>query len=180
MYQNVCVAMVKHAEEYVLYVGYDRQDRSRSRFCPGSRRAIEIVDQADIQDRVTVQSVDALRESMPTLPEWLKGTPTLVSRTSRKAMRGTAAIEHLMELTTAATSTTDAAHASNTDSFQNGGAAHSMDGMIVPGEMAHLGVESNFDPINHEDMSRYDDSKKVTDSDLQELLDRRKTSIPPA
>jgi len=146
--------------DYVLYVGYDRSDRTRTRFCPGSRRAIELVDEANMQDQITVQSVDALRESMP-LPEWLKGTPTLVSKESRKAMRGTAAIEHLQSLAVK----------------QPQPAAHSMDGMIAPGESLHLGAESNFEPLQ-EDPSKYDDSRKVTDADLQQLIERRRAAVP--
>lgn len=144
--------------QFVLYVGYDRSDPSRTRFCPGSRRAIELIDGSGLQDKVTVQSIDALRESMP-LPEWLKGTPTLVCKESRKAMRGTAAIEHLRSLTVTQPP------------------AHSMDGMIAPGESLHLGSESNFEPIQ-DDPSKYDDSRKISDSDLQQLIERRRAVVP--
>ena len=152
--------------DHVLYVGYDRSDATR--FCPGSRRAIELVDEAEAQDRVTVQSVDALRQSMTTLPAWLKGTPTLVCKSSKKAMRGTAALEYLRnELVVR--------HA------DAGGATseHGLDGMVAPGEAAHLGLESNFEPLTNDEPSKYDDSRKVTDGDLQRLLERRKASIPP-
>ena len=167
-------------EEYVLYVGYDRADPTRSRFCPGSRRAIEIIDNEDLPARVTVQSVDALRETMATLPDWLRGTPTLVSRKSRTAMRGTAAIEHLQEVARSRGAAGDRTDGGDRmDGGGSGPAAHSLDGMVAAGEMAFLGAESNFEPLQEDDPSKYDDSRKVTDNDLQRLLERRKASVPP-
>lgn len=152
--------------EYVLYVGYDRTDPTRSRFCRGSRRAIELVDAMGKQESVTVQSVDALRESMPTLPAWLRGTPTLVSRETRQAMGGQAAIDHLEAL-------------SRPVEEEEAQAEHGMDGMVASSEKMHLGFESNFEPlVTEEDLSKYDDSRKVTDADLQALLERRKATVP--
>lgn len=154
--------------EYVLYVGYDRSDRSR--FCHGSRRAIEIVDRAGVQDRVTVQSVDALRESMGALPTWLSGTPTLVSRATRKAMRGTAAVEHLQELVASGAE----------EGGEAAAAPGEIQGLVAAGEAMHLGTEQNFEPLPKDDPDKYDDSRKITDADLQRLLDRRKATVPPA
>ena len=156
--------------DYVLYVGIDRNDKTRSRFCPGSRRAIEVIDDANMQDKVTIQSVDTLRENMPNLPEWLKGTPTLVDRASRHAMRGTAAIEHLRNFE-------NKKHRAGVPSSST--TSHSMDGMVAPGEQLHLGAEANFEPIK-EDMSKYSNDSKVSDDDLHSLLQRRQASIPPA
>lgn len=159
--------------DYVLYVGYDRRDRTR--FCPGSRKAIEIVDESGAHEMVTVQSIDALRESVVTLPAWLNGTPTLVCRTTKKAMRGSAALEHLRhELL----QKRPAADASAPNARATG--EHGMDGMVAGSEAAHLGLEANFEPLVQDDPSKYDDSRKVTDNDLQQLLERRKATIPPA
>lgn len=152
--------------DYVLYVGYDRTDPTRTRFCRGSRRAIELVDALGKQESVTIQSVDALRESMPTLPPWLRGTPTLVSRETRQAMSGQAAIDHLEALGQPAAAEEEAQ------------AEHGMDGMVASSEKMHLGFESNFEPLVSEDPAKYDDSRKVTDADLQALLERRKAVVP--
>lgn len=167
---------------YVLYVGYDRRDATMSRFCPGSRHALELIDEASMHDRVTVQSVDALRETMPALPAWLRGTPTLVSRATRKAMRGSAAIEHLRALPGALAERRGAASSAGggEGELASSSSAHGLDGMVAPGEAVHLGAESNFEPLAQEDASKYDDSRKVTDADLQRLLERRKASVPPA
>lgn len=159
--------------DYVLYVGYDRRDGTR--FCPGSRKAIELVDEAGAQDRVTVQSIDALRESVSALPPWLNGTPTLVCRTTKKAMRGSAVLEHLRHELVEKRPAEEAQ--GGTQGTQGG---HSMDGMVAPGEAAHLGLESNFEPLVKDDPDKYDDSRKVTEGDLQRLLERRKATIPPA
>lgn len=158
--------------DFVLYVGYDRSDATASRFCPGSRRAIELIDQAGLQDRVTVQSVDALRESMSALPPWLKGTPTLVCRETRKAMRGTAALEHLSEL---ASKAGEEGHGGGEAS-----ASHGLDGMVAPGEAMHLGTEANFEPLAKDDPDKYDDSRKVTEDDIQRMLERRRAAVPSA
>ena len=182
----MCVSIPKtYMADLVLYVGYDRRDSSRSRFCPGSRLALEVIDDRGMQERVTVQSIDALRESMPALPDWLRGTPTLVCRGTRKAMRGTAAVDHLRSLP---------GEEGDEESAQGGGkggggkggagsAEHGLDGMVVASERAFLGAESNFEPIGggeEEDASKYDDSRKVTENDLQRLIERRKASVPPA
>ena len=150
---------------FVLYVAYDRTDTTHSRFCPGSRRAIEIIDNAGLQDVVMIQSVDVLREKVATLPTWLQGTPTLVDRQSKRAMRGSAALSHLQAL---ASPQVDPAVDSATPN---------MTGMVAPNEAMHLGTESNFEPIQ-EDPQRYNDSAKVSDSDLQKLIERRKANIP--
>ena len=60
-----------------------------------------------------------------------------------------------------------------------GGREATMEGMIAPGESMHLGAESNFEP-EPEDASKYDDSRKITEDDVQRLLDRRQASVPAA
>ena len=157
--------------QYVLYVAYDRADVTRSRFCPGSRRAIELVDEANQQDQVTVQSVDVLRRSVPTLPEWLRGTPTLVCRETRKAMRGTAALDHLRSMRQK--------HHESQSNTRDSAEQEAVEGLVTAREMPHLERESNFEPLVKDDPSKYDESKKITDADLQRLIDRRKAGIPP-
>lgn len=155
--------------DYVLYVGYDRRDATKTRFCPGSRRAIELVDEAGAQDRVMVQSVDALRESVQKLPTWLNGTPTLVCRSTKKAMRGTVALEYLQSQLVE--TSIEPVHAES---------AHGLDGMVSSSEAMHLGIESNFEPLTQDDPKKYEDSKKVSEDDLQRMLERRKAIIPPS
>lgn len=152
---------------YILYVAQDARDPSR--FCPGSRRALALVDEADLGS-VNVQNVNRLREKATALPAWLTGTPTLVSKASKQAMRGTKAIEHLSAL------------ASGKGGGEGGGAKASTDdviGMTLSNETMHLGVEGNFEPTGRDDPSKYDDSRKITDSEVQRFMDRRKAVIPP-
>ena len=112
--------------DYVLYVGYDVRDATR--FCPGSRRAIELIDEAGAQERVTVQSVDALRKSMTALPEWTKGHHAgLPADTEGHEARGAGAPGD--ELTQKA-------------SQFAGHRRARLDGM-APGEAMHLGAEAN-------------------------------------
>ena len=144
-------------EDYILYVGLDARDKTL--FCPGSRRAIAIVDEGGL--RVLVQSVDAVRRRKPPVPKWLCGTPTLVSRAERRALRGTAAIEHLEELMTRRRKSDAEANAE-------------VRGMIAPGESIFLGGETNFEPLVGEDAAKYDESRgKITEADVQRALDRR-------
>lgn len=159
------MASEEEYEEYVLYIGNDRSDATK--FCPGSRQALDIVDKKGLHEEIVVQSVDALRQSVAQLPVWLKGTPTLVSRTTRKAMTGTAAIEHLRRLAAKPTNETPSV------------TEHNMDGMIAATESLHLGAESNFEPLQVDDAFKYDESRKVTEDDLQKLLERRKATTVP-
>ena len=156
------------AADLVLYVGLDRSDATRRRFCPGSRRAMQLADEVG---EVVVQSVDALREAgTTTLPEWLQGTPTLVCKSKRVALRGKRAIEHLQQRL----------------AEQRGGGGGEEDtktgeptGLIAPHEAMFLGGGGNFErgaDDAEEDASKYSDTHKITDADVQRLLDRRNTA----
>ena len=151
--------------EYVLYVAYDQSDATRSQFCPGSRRAIELTETVPEGVSVHVQSVDVLRQTGVPLPTFLVGTPTRVSRETRRAMRGTAAIDHLRQLI-ASSETQAAAPAPNV-----------IDGLTSPHEEMHLGGAGNFEPLTRDDPEKYTNARKVTDEDVQRMLDRRKATI---
>ena len=141
--------------EYILYVGHDA--RNPTVFCPGSRQALSLIDENDLQDVVTVQSVERLRENL-TLPSWLSGTPTLVIRSKRQALRGSSAVDHLR--------TMGAKEESSGDAW----------GMVAPGEAMHLGSERNFEPTQ-EDSSKYTSESKVTEGDLQAFIARRQATV---
>lgn len=183
--------------DLVLYVGLDRTDASGTRFCAGSRGALAIVEGCDaLRSRLTVQSVEALRDAMVALPEWLRGTPTLVSRASRQAMRGSAAIRHLEALARHEETQRSADERSKTkemrksdplmaafvsldDGESDGGAAM---GVTSASDRMHLGAgdggEGNdqFTPISaiQEEEAL---GGKITDEDVQRALERRKS--PP-
>lgn len=148
--------------EYVLYVGQDK--RAPQQFCPGSRQALAAIDDGGLQERVTVQSVEALSGSTA-LPAWLTGTPTLVSQETRRAMRGRSAVEHLRKL--------------GSERHEQTPTLETM-GMTLSNDARHLGLDSNFERAGAEDdMSRYTNTAKITDSDLNRYVEQRKASIPP-
>lgn len=145
--------------EYILYIGQDRIDPTR--FCPGSRKALGVLEGAADDVGVSVQNVHRLREKLGTLPAWLTGTPTLISKSTKKAMRGTSAIEHLEGVV--------AGQAKEAE-----GGAGDVWGLTAPNEALHLGVESNYEGGAPDDPSKYSDDRKVTEDDVQKLIERRK------
>ena len=143
--------------EYILYIGQDQIDPTR--FCPGSRKALGVLEGAS-DVGVSVQNVHRLREKLGTLPAWLTGTPTLISKITKKAMRGTSAIEHL-----------EGVVAGQAKGEEGGGDVW---GLTAPNESLHLGVEGNYEGGASDDPSKYSDDRKVTEDDVQKLIERRK------
>jgi hypothetical protein len=164
-----------HGGEYILYVGHDSRDGSR--FCRGSQHALAALDAApDALSRdVNVQTVERLHEKVGRLPEWLTGTPTLVCKQTRKAYRGTRAVDMLEALVTGggARGEPDAERDDRRD------ATGSEDGRLV-GMSARVSQESNFEADPNEDMSKYTNSSKVTESDLQRAIARRRAAASAA
>lgn len=160
--------MSKQDAQYILYVGQDVNDKKR--FCVGSREALRLIDSHNLNDIVTIQSVHVLREKLGTLPPWLTGTPTLVSRSTRSACKGSKVIEQLRQITEVATQQNATTPTATDEVF----------GMTVTNEKYHLDQESNLELSgDRDDPSKYDDSKKITDADVQRFVDSRKAMIPP-
>ena len=165
------------ASEYILYVGQDAHDGTR--FCPGSRRALRVLDDApgELSQTVNVQTVERLREWVERLPVWLTGTPTLVCKQSRKAYRGARAIGALKALATAGDDEVD--RQQQTVGAGDGRGDGELLGMMpsgVGGE--YLGHESNYEGHGDDDTSKYTNAGKVTESDLQGALARRRAAVP--
>ena len=162
---------VSHREmtSYVLYIGCDKRDKNV--FCPGSKSALAVIDAAELNDQVNIQSIDWLR-STTKLPSWLDGTPILVDKQSKKAFRGSRCVEFLEKL-----GEEGGASSRKSEEDNSGLPKDEFMGMVAPGEQIFVNTESNFEPIK-EDTSRYEDSGKITDADLQNFLERRNAAIP--
>lgn len=148
--------------EYILYIGQDRTDTTK--FCPGSRQALSILEGAADQAGVSVQNVERLREKIGTLPDWLTGTPTLISKSTKKAMRGQSALDHLKQVVLGQSKQSEKGGTGSEDAW----------GLTSPHESLHLGMESNFEGGGGDDSSKYTDDRKVTEDDIQKLIERRK------
>ena len=153
--------------EYVLYVGSDRSDMTR--FCRGSRAAVAIIDSGGIEECVSVQSVQLLKQKNGTLPVWLVGTPTLVCRSTKKAFRGQKVIDELQRAV--------AEKQSQKKESESGGGGGGEDGwgMTLASDAQHIGIESNWETVP-DAPGRYDD-KKITDNDVQQYMERRKQAM---
>ena len=88
------------SQDYILYIGQDKRDETR--FCAGSRAALEAIDQAKAENLVSVQSVDRLALNT-TLPDWLDGTPMIVCRKSRRAYKGTECVNFIRSMAASST-----------------------------------------------------------------------------
>ena len=78
---------------WILYVSQDAQRRGR--YDSGSLVCMRFVNELDLGRVVAIQDCDTMREIGVERPTWLKGTPTLVHRTTHTIFRGTDAIVHL-------------------------------------------------------------------------------------
>lgn len=79
---------------HVLYVGYDR--RNPQEFCPGSLLCMTLLEKLSTDD-VRVQDTRILRQT-EALPDWLNGTPILVSADDNVPYRGTDAVRVLQRM----------------------------------------------------------------------------------
>ena len=80
---------------FVLYVATKYGDSSQ--LCDGSQICIDIIKHIP-PNVVTVQNCDVLRQKNVSFPSWLKGTPTLLVRSSNQVVTGGAAIATLHRL----------------------------------------------------------------------------------
>ena len=171
---------------YVLYVGSDKRDSSQ--YCPGGRQAIKTIDNAGLSSFVLVQTVDAVKKNMDgKLPDWLSATPTLVCRSSRRAMRGKAVITYLSKLAAKVGKRVHAEVGQRDDHHGvyaeegggvNGGGDENHEeplGILGGPEARFLKPESNFEaPADFVDnVGKYSDERKITDTDLEALIARR-------
>ncbi len=80
---------------YVLYVG-PRIGGHEGEMCPGSQRALDIID--PFREDVDVYDVSQLRQNGISLPGWLNGTPCLVDTSQPRPLdpyKGGACLAHL-------------------------------------------------------------------------------------
>ena len=80
---------------HVLYVASDKSNPSQ--MCRGSSQCISIAKHPSLKQNVLIQNVDILRNKQP-LPRWLNGTPVLVDRTTSQIIKGSPVIDTLKEL----------------------------------------------------------------------------------
>jgi hypothetical protein len=65
--------------------------------CRGSSQCISIAKHPSLKQSVLIQNVDILRRKQP-LPSWLNGTPILIDRTTNQIIKGSPAIDTLKDL----------------------------------------------------------------------------------
>ena len=138
-------------EEFVLYVGHDKQDTNR--FCVGSRQILEVIDAApQLAPRILVQSVEVLKRSVQDWPDWLDGTPVLLCRETHTVRKGRKALEHVSQLAQERNS-----------SLQ-----------------AHPMMASGVEFLDSDDVAAssvtYTDDRKVSEADIEALIARRKAA----
>lgn len=80
---------------HVLYVASDKSNPSQ--MCRGSSQCISVAKHPSLKQNVLIQNVDILRRKQP-LPSWLNGTPILVDRTTNQIIKGSPAIDTLKDM----------------------------------------------------------------------------------
>ena len=80
--------------QWILYVSKCKENKTQ--FCRGSHVCIRFIDTFDLEQEIAVQDADILRSGIASLPEWLVGTPTIVSRSTYEVYKGTDAIERIV------------------------------------------------------------------------------------
>ena len=184
---------------HVLYVASDKLDPSQ--MCRGSSQCVSIAKHPNLKQHVLIQNVDILRKKQP-LPPWLNGTPILVDRTTNQIIKGSPAIDtlkHLLQLTISQND--DEIHVevqgkreptSRDERLENSskrdlpasnprgpnvdlpnvetmGYAHEEDG--PPADLFSIDTEA----AKASESAR---SEKVTEEDLQRLIEAREKAIP--
>lgn len=150
----------------------------------GCKVAEEMVTEAGNPETVLVQDVDSLQAEGVTLPEWLRGTPTLVDVESREVFAGVHALEQLKALLAPSkrggsdqTVPVPAAPPESVD--------EDIDGMIEP---SHAGSWSNEDADNAQIPEPFDlqtgcdpenmGQGKVTTREVHSMLQARGIDVP--
>lgn len=149
-------------KKFVLYIGQDARDPQR--FCEGSRECLKLVEA--IKQDVLVQNVDIMLERGVAIPEWLDGTPILVDTANKRALKGSDALDHLAEATTAPPASA-------------AGEATAFEGVLPDGER-YLHAEepdSQQQPLVP-DPPAFTREGKITENDVQRYMEMRKASAP--
>lgn len=82
---------------WILYVGNDARGGGRD-FCRGSRACLAALDNLELDNMVTVQDCDSLRDEGVAFPDWLVGTPILIDRNTMTRYAGTDAVVQLTSI----------------------------------------------------------------------------------
>ncbi len=153
---------------YVLYIAQDHRDSSR--FCAGSRVAMEYVE--DLGGEILVQNVDVLQRKAA-LPEWLSGTPCLVDQTKKVAFKGTEAINRLREII-------DARAHQEEEADEAARPSDEQECMVAPGQKFLVSDDGNgsLDLTSATASSEGGPAREgnVTDSDLNAYIAQRNAS----
>ena len=153
---------------YILYIAPDAHDSSR--FCPGSRAAVDLMEQSPIEG-VLVQNVQVLRQRGAKLPQWLSGTPTLVDKAQSAAFKGTQAVRRLEEIAHA-----EAARAEEEPPKEE--AKPEMGGMTAPGQRFLVGEDDDPDDFGAKPAGGTVREGNVSDSDLAAFIAARDAAMP--
>lgn len=174
-------------QNWILYIAHDKVDRSR--FCPGSRQAVQLIREANLDAEILIQNVEVLKRRAKSLPTWLTGTPSLVDSNESLVFRGTQALSRLRELCVDLVEADAArkgdADANGPDQERESGDDDpwgSMDagrgGRSILGQKQNEDVDAVFqsDSVNEDSGSVRQGN--VTEADLQAYIAAREQSIP--
>lgn len=157
---------------YVLYVGSDKNDKSRP--CPGSEECLTLARR--IADQVSVQDCDVLRKKQ-TLPAWLNGTPILVNRNDPVPLRGTDAIEALSKLVASSPPSGSSGKIDSVSLETEQAAMRQPSAPTTTAEAANASSSSPAESLDDNFKMDADPSKmpqgKVTEADLQKAMAER-------
>lgn len=184
---------------HVLYVASDKSNPSQ--MCRGSSQCISIAKHPSLKQTVLIQNVDILRRKQP-LPSWLNGTPILIDRTTNQIIKGSPAIDTLKDLQRQVNSQQSEIFVEVHDQssvrderIENSGKRDELKQSVPGGKgpsvdlpnvetmgYAHEedGPPSNLFSIDTEAARASESarSEKVTEEDLQRLIEAREKLIP--
>lgn len=188
---------------HVLYVASDKSNPSQ--MCTGSSQCISIAKHPSLKQIVLIQNVDILRRKQP-LPTWLNGTPILIDRSTNQIIKGSPAIDTLKELQRQISSQDSEifvevhdkpgpSSSARDERVENSGKRDESK-LSAPGNKGPSVELPNIETMGyaHEEDSAASDlfsidteaarasesarSEKVTEEDLQRLIEAREKSIP--
>lgn len=142
-------------QRFVLYVAQDHSDPSL--FCQGSRQAVRLIE--SMKEDVNIQNLDVLLEKGVSIPEWLRGSPTLVDMNSKNSYEGSECLEYLTSLV---------------EGGGGGGGADDFEGLSADG--GHVSFEQH-EPSQSQGAETIGEGK-ITEADLERYMQLRNQGQP--
>lgn len=177
---------------WILYVARDKKkSRQRDR---GSHISMRIIEEHGLTQLIAIQDVSVMRERHLPIPELVRGTPTLVHRTTHQSYEGTDALLEITQLASSASqparivSTPPKPHSSDTSSSSAYKAVERElphptrppAGRQVVEPTTPAVTEEEDDPLalkpllDHPPEDDGLDNTRVTEAEVQALMDKRR------